>query len=303
MIVQRNASIFQPSVARTLDSLNEPPHWARNLIGPLLETSVNGARILESADFCLVNVCIEGADAMEGPALERAAEEGYRVLGSCMRQPTPWHALRIWNFLPRILDDAGDGMDRYMRFNAGRYRAFAEWLSEPEGFAGSLPTASAVGYGGADLVIWALGGRRPGTSIANPRQISPHQYSKRFGPFPPCFARATCLKRSGSGDLLLAGGTSSVRGEDSMHIGNVRQQLAETLENLAALVRQAFGETTQPLVHYRALRIYHRSKSDLPVLQADIAKAFPSIAEVEWQQAELCRDDLLVEIEGLAESA
>jgi chorismate lyase/3-hydroxybenzoate synthase len=103
-----------------------------------------------------------------------------------------------------------------------------------------------------------------------------------------------------SDDLLLVGGTSSVRGEDSVHVGKARLQLAETLENLAALVRQAFGPVTEPLAHYRALRVYYSLKSDLSVLRADVERAFPSIAQIEWQQAELCRGDLLVEIEGLA---
>lgn len=237
---------------------------------------------------------------MEGPALEQAVADAYRLLGSSMQRETRWHPVRIWNFLPRILADGGQGMDRYMRFNAGRYRAFTEWLSGPEQFSCSLPTASAVGHGGADLVVWALGARRSGSSIANPRQTNPHLYSRRFGPFPPCFARAMRLTRPRSGDLLLVGGTSSVRGENSVHVGNVRQQLAETLENLAALVRQAFGQTKEPLSDYRALRIYFPRQSDLPSLQADIGKAFPSIADLEWQQAELCRGDLLVEIEGLA---
>lgn len=281
-------------------SQTQPPRWALNLVGPSTETIARGARISESAEFGLVRLRIEQADAMDGPALEHAAAEGYRNLCSCMQVPTGWHPLRIWNFVPRILADGGEGMDRYMRFNAGRYRAFTEWLGGTAGFDGAVPTASAVGHDGADLVICALGGRHPGVSIANPRQISPHQYSKRFGPLPPCFARATRVSGGESGNLLLVGGTSSVRGEDSVHVGNPRLQLAETLENLAALVRQAFGPVPNPLSYYRAMRVYHPRKSDLQALQADINRKLPLIADIEWQQAELCRGDLLVEIEGLA---
>lgn len=300
VILRQTASISHSSPSKAIASLTHPPRWALDLVGQSTETLVDGARISESADFCLVSLSVGNADAMDGPALEQAAAEGYRRLCSCMRRATIWHPLRIWNFVPRILSDGGDGLDRYMRFNAGRYRAFTEWLGGAQGFSHLLPAASAVGHHGPDLVICALGARHPGRSIANPRQINPHQYSKRFGPFPPCFARATQVNALGMGGLLLVGGTSSVRGEESVHVGNLRLQLAETLENLAALVRKAFGPVSEPLAHYRALRIYHLRKSDLAVLQADIHSAFPSIAEIEWQQAELCRDDLLVEIEGLA---
>lgn len=187
-----------------------------------------------------------------------------------------------------------------MRFNAGRYQVFAQWFGGPQGFERSVPTASAVGYEGGDLVVCALGGRAPGTPIANPRQVSPHRYSRRFGPLPPCFARATRVARAEGNDLLLVGGTSSVRGEESVYVGDLRLQLAETLENLSALVREAFGPTSQPLAQYRALRVYFARNSDLPALQSDIPTVFPTLTELQWQQAELCRGDLLVEIEGLA---
>ena len=217
-----------------------------------------------------------------------------------MRRTTIWHPLRIWNFVPHILADGGPGVDRYMRFNAGRYQVFAQWFGGPQGFERSVPTASAVGYEGTDLVVCALGGRAAGTPIANPRQVSPHCYSRRFGPLPPCFARATRVARAEGDDLLLVGGTSSVRGEESVYVGDLRLQLAETLENLSALVREAFGPTSRPLALYRALRVYFARNSDLPALQSDIPTVFPALTELQWQQAELCRGDLLVEIEGLA---
>ena len=57
-----------------------------------------------------------------------------------------------------------------------------------------------------------------------------YRYSRRFGPRPPCFARATVLHLGAAGDapLVLVGGTASIRGEDSVHVGNVRGQVLET---------------------------------------------------------------------------
>jgi chorismate lyase/3-hydroxybenzoate synthase len=256
----------------------------------------------ESADFRLVSVRIPAADAMDGPALERAAEQAYLALRSSLQRPGAWHPLRIWNFVPGILAEGGSGMDRYMRFNSGRYRAFTEWFGGTKGFARSLPTASAVGHDGSELVVHILAAREPGKAIANPRQVDPHHYSKRFGPLPPCFARAIRVHRTGSADLLLVGGTSSVRGEDSVHVGDLQLQLAETLENLAALSREAFGPRHNPLDRFKKLRVYHLRKSDLRPLGDAVARGFPLISDVEWVRAELCRSDLLVEIEGLAEA-
>jgi len=283
-------------------SATDAPAWVRLLIGDAIETSVGGVRCLESAEFCLASLRLPAADAMDGLVLERAGEEAYRALRGSLHRSTPWHPLRIWNFVPGILADGQGGMDRYMRFNAGRYRAFAEWFGGAQRFDHSLPTASAVGHGGSDLVVHTLAAREPGESIANPRQVDPHHYSRRFGPLPPCFARAIRVHRSQSPDLLLVGGTSSVRGEDSVHVGNLDLQLAETLENLAALSRQAFGPSDTPLDRFRELRVYHFGASDLRPLRAAVERAFPSISGIEWVRAELCRGDLLVEIEGLAEA-
>jgi chorismate lyase/3-hydroxybenzoate synthase len=298
-MLRTNASISDSPRRLARPSLTHPPRCVEELLAHATAITCGQGRILESPEFCLAEIRLAATESMDGPALQQASATAYRALRSCMSRATPWYPLRIWNFLPRILADSGNGMDRYMRFNSGRHQVFTEWLGS-HGFDRALPTASAVGYEGDDLVVCALGGRVPGTPIANPRQVSPHHYSKRFGPLPPCFARATRVTRPHFGDLLLVGGTSSVRGEESVYVGDVRLQLAETLENLASLVREAFGPTGRPLEHYRALRVYHSRNSDLAALEADISTAFATVAEVEWQQAELCRGDLLVEIEGLA---
>ena len=246
---------------------------------------------------------VANAAAMDGPALEHATARAYKTLAVTIREATPWHPVRIWNFVPRILADGGEGMDRYMRFNAGRYRAFAEWFGGAQGFDRVLPAASAVGHGGDDLLIHLLAAREPGTAVANPRQVSPCQYSRRFGPLPPCFARATRLMTPDRRELLLVGGTASIRGEESVHAGDLQLQLAETFDNLAALVEAAFGRVERPLERYRALRVYFVRATDLPVIKAAVAAVMPRLRAVEWFPAELCRGELLVEIEGIAESA
>lgn len=304
VIVRSKTTSPQSGNRPTGHGFTDPPAWVRELLGIGAVTCEAGVRSQESADFRLASVRIPAADAMDGPALAHAAEQAYLALRSALQQPMAWHPLRIWNFVPGILADGGGGMDRYMRFNAGRYRAFTEWFGGAKVFDRSLPTASAVGHDGTELVVHVLAAREAGRAIANPRQVDPHRYSKRFGPLPPCFARAVRVCRPGSSDLLMVGGTSSVRGEDSVHVGDLQMQLAETLENLAALSRQAFGPSDNPsdnpLDRFRKLRVYHFRKEDLRPLGQAVGQAFPHISDIEWVRAELCRSDLLVEIEGLA---
>src|SRR5205814_10312109 len=113
------------------------------------------------------------------------------------------------------------------------------WFGGADAFARLVTAASGVGHDRQDLVIHALGACAPAAPISNPRQIAPYRYSRRFGPLPPCFARATLLRDQHSATLLLVGGTASIRGEDSVHAENLKQQTRETLENLACLVASA----------------------------------------------------------------
>ena len=271
-------------IGRPREGAPQPPPWA--------------VELAKSKRFTLIGLSVPGARALDGTELERSTTQAYDALANRLRHDTSWHAVRIWNFVPGILLPAGEGLDRYMRFNAGRYRAFCRWFGGAERFDRLLPVASAVGHAGDDLVIHALCCRSKGVTIENPRQHAPHSYSRRFGPLPPCFARATLLDADGE-KLLLVGGTASVRGEDTVHVGDLTAQLAETFDNLAAVAHRAY-RVDEPLDSYRALRAYYVRGQDLPRIKAAVLERFPRLHCVQFVQADLCRADLLVEIEGLA---
>lgn len=178
-------------------------------------------------------------------------------------------------------------MDRYMVFNVARHAACRRWLGD--GFEQCLPTASGIGHDGEDLVIDALAAADPGEPVENPRQIPAYRYSRRYGPRPPCFARATVLPRHG---LMLIGGTASVVGQDSEHPGDLAAQIHETLANLSAL--------SGDLRRLTDLRVFHPRAEDAGPIGRTIGAALGAGARIELMRAELCRRELLVEIEGVA---
>ena len=100
-------------------------------------------------------------------------------------------------------------------------------------------------------------------------------------------------------------------GEESVHVGQLERQVAETLTNLAVLVRAAAGKpapeemdaTTREaaLACYREVRVYVPDPDRLAALQTLLADAFPAATPIEWLPADLCREELLVEIEGVAD--
>ena len=174
-----------------------------------------------SNDFLLISLRFPAID-LNGEAFEaKLVARAYRTLRADLQAESISYPLRIWNFVPGILEPAGESLDRYMRFNAGRYREFIEWFGNESAFDRKVPAASAVGHDGEDFVLHALCGRQPATPVTNPRQRAAHRYSKKFGPIPPCFARAVMMD-SGTDQQLFIGGTASVVDETSLHVGNLQ---------------------------------------------------------------------------------
>jgi chorismate lyase/3-hydroxybenzoate synthase len=129
-----------------------------------------------------------------------------------------------------------------------------------------------------------------GAAVNNPRQVAPYHYSQRFGPLPPCFARATRLESS---ELLLVGGTASVRGEDSVHIDDLASQCREAYVNLASLVSAAIGKTLTSsaklprlLACFRDLRVYHPDRAHETEIEKSIKENFPRLRHLEMLHAD-----------------
>jgi chorismate lyase/3-hydroxybenzoate synthase len=270
------------------------PPW----VTELLRASGGG-----NAGYSLVTVRKAGAAVLDPKAFEACTREAYSSIAAQLRDRAARHPVRFWNYIPDIHRPSGEGLDRYMCFNAGRFAACSEWLGGPDTFDRLLATGSGVGHGGEDLVIHALASATPGVAVENPRQIPAYKYSRRFGPRPPCFARATVLRDPAGrrAPLLLVGGTASIRGEESIHVDDLRGQTLETFENLASLVRSADSGMTAPLAAFREIRVYHFREADRDAIAELVAGAFPRHTRVEYARADLCRPELSVEIEGVAE--
>src|SRR5205085_392989 len=134
-------------------------------------------QVQETDAFSLISICLSGARRLSASAFEERTAEIYQTIERELGRTAAPHPIRLWNHLPDIHAPSGNGFDRYMSFNAGRFRAYSQWLGGAGAFDRTVPSASAVGHGGDELVVHALGARRPGLAVANPRQIAPYHYS------------------------------------------------------------------------------------------------------------------------------
>ncbi len=283
-----------------------PPSWAHDLsgVGRIMRTA-NGLEltVADGSHAALATVVLDHAAQLDAPSLETRVTEAYRLIRTQLATLRHPHPVRFWNHLPGIHQPMDERRDRYMVFNAGRFKAMNDWFDGPANLPTRLPAASGVGHDGNELVIHCLSLAQPGVAIDNPRQIPSFRYSHRYGPLPPCFARGTLVTDPRAGcPILLAAGTASIWGERSVHVGDLSRQMNETLENLRSLLINA-GQppgTREALGAFVEVRIYHLHEQDAATVEADARVAFGPRARIEVVRADLCRADLLVEIEGMA---
>ena len=207
------------------------------------------------------------------------------------------HLLRMWNYFPHINRES-NGLERYQRFCAGRHQALAEGLA---GFPQTLPAGTAVGTMSGPLKIHFLAARQPGTHVENPRQVSAYEYPLIYGPRSPSFARAS-LRPSISGSHLLIAGTASVVGHVSVHIGDPHKQTLEIMHNLNALLthtEQLHGITRGQWYGQALFKVYIRHPEHVAMICDILKEQLPSHNQVLYLQGDMCRSELLLEVEGI----
>jgi chorismate lyase/3-hydroxybenzoate synthase len=282
------------------------PHWVLALTAgrrPTVSNNSFDVSVSEGTGSALVTLCLRGAVDLDGPTFERRVTEAYQTIRSVLSTLRSSQPVRLWNHLPAIHQRMDSQRDRYMVFNSARYNAMTEWFGGSEQLAKRLPAASGVGHAGDELVIHCLAFDGPGVAVENPRQIPAFHYSKRYGPLPPCFSRATVVDHPLDGtQMLLVAGTASIRGEVSVHGGDVKRQLDETLSNLRAVVRVVRESVRHDmaLTLFDEIRVYYVLPDQLREIEAEVRQAFGESTRIEMVQAQLCRSELLVEIEGVA---
>jgi chorismate lyase / 3-hydroxybenzoate synthase len=243
---------------------------------------------------------VPGRSGGDSGALVRATQIAYQEIFAVLKETEHRHLIRIWNYLPDI-NRQSDGDERYRHFNAARQLAFR---NSGRATVGTVPAASAVGSpAGSPLSIYFLAGRRPPQMIENPRQTSAYHYPPKFGRHSPTFSRACVLSES-SGTNLFVSGTSSIVGHESVHQGDVAAQTRETLANISALLDEAnhVVGSARYSVDGLKFKVYVRRPSDLGAIEAELAKSLRPPRSIVYLQADVCREDLMVEIEATGES-
>lgn len=212
--------------------------------------------------------------------------------------------VRQWNYIEQItrMDDTGQ---HYQLFNDAR-SAFYNACKWKNGY----PAATGIGTqtGGVTVVFDALrDSAHRSKAIDNPLQISAHAYSQQVlinnteaHKTTPKFERARFVQGATQGVYI--SGTAAIRGEDSCRQDAVGQT-ALTMENIDYLTSSEnlvrHGVESPADMEYAIMRAYLKHKADMPKAREWINENYPDV-DMLFLWADICREELLIEIEGMA---
>lgn len=211
--------------------------------------------------------------------------------------------VRQWNYIEDILGfDANE--QRYQEFNNVR-SAFYGNCFEGKGY----PAATGIGMNQGGVIIEFIAIQSPNLvtkPIDNPVQVAAHSYSDEVLVGEACvvkttpkFERARYLELLGK-KIIFISGTASIRGEHTVGAGDPARQTEITIENIKQLYSEsvlAKLSTGNLSPKYGHARVYVKEKKDYAAIRKTFKSHFGNLPVV-YIIADICRNDLLVEIEG-----
>ncbi len=222
--------------------------------------------------------------------------------------------LRTWLYLGDIVGEEGD-TQRYKELNRARTDAYegVDFLKtslliprESQVF----PASTGIGTQGRELRFGCIAFHTGRTDVhavplENPRQTSAFDYATKYSPKSPKFSRGMALAR-GDDATIFVSGTASITRSETRHTGDAGAQAAETLDNIEALISadnlsrhglHGFGATAAS--NLAVARIYVKRLEDIRRVRAVCEERLGGVPLI-FTQADVCRPELLVEIEGIA---
>jgi len=301
------------------------------------KTSPSGASYLTrlikgEGNYGLLSLIIRDVPSLSSDDLQAAAYDLYQLIPMLLEESSLGFPIRFWNFFPGINDKCvevgGVVQDRYMFFNAGRSLALEKHFGSYEQLGQLICTATGIGNDSATCFTLHCLAHTPGVQVENPRQVPAYKYSKKYGVRAPSFSRATLVPHPLDGEtkrLFITAGTASILGEDTVHLDDPVEQTHETLRNLTTLLKEAMARVVDEcslspeareemreevgrdmkawpkLGLYYSSRIYVKHPEHLECIADIVTKDAHPNTRLEFVQATVCRPNLLVEIECVAE--
>lgn len=234
------------------------------------------------ADYCLLGDVLPADPTASREAQTRSVYERCEAALETVGMDYS-HVMRTWLYLDRLLD-------WYAEFNAVRTRFY----EERGVFERLLPASTGIGIAnrhGAALVLCALAvkvrdRRMTLREVASPLQCPATNYRSSF-------SRAVELETPAYRQLHISGTASIAADGRSIHEGDLRAQIATTMDVVAAILQSRGMDWT----HATRGIAYVKNLADAAATQDCLARLLPVPGVVMLGHADVCRPELLFEIE------
>lgn len=223
------------------------------------------------------------------------------------------HIARTWIYVNQITA-AVDGPQRYQELNRARsdlysHVHFGARFRPPCPTGVIYPASTGIGTQGnhIDLACVALDTQRRDVFILpleNPRQTPAYDYQPVYSPQSPKFSRAMAVVQ-GRFIAFLVSGTASIVDSKTVHVGDPVRQTEQTIDNIERLIapenltRLGLPGAGATLRDIAKLRVYLKHPSDYEACREVVERRLPKVPAI-YLSADVCRSDLLVEIEAVA---
>ena len=227
---------------------------------------------------------------------QQLTQQAYQEIYACLRDTGCTHLLRTWNYFPAITKATNAQANRYYLFCSGRRRALQTSKIDNKIY----PAATVIGSQNGYLQIYFLASDTPGIAVENPRQTSAYHYPITDSHAQPLFSRGI-LKVWGKRTHFYVSGTASIIGHETQHINDVGAQLNESINNVETLVAHANDQHQTQLNAQDDLlymKVYIRHDKDVAHIKQVLAARLSSTTPRILLLGDMCRDNLLVEIEA-----
>jgi len=221
--------------------------------------------------------------------------------------------VRTWLYLGDIVGREGD-TQRYKELNRARTDFYRDIRFGGKHLPTNLdhrvyPASTGIGADGNDVVMSCIAMTTDRDDVKllpleNPLQTSAFDYGEQYSPESPKFARAMAIA-AGDFATIFVSGTASITQSETRYLGDMEGQTWQTLENIAALISAdnfkahglpGFGATLDDLAF---VRVYVKRQEDY-ALSKNICNCRLGELPAIYAAADVCRPELLVEIEGIA---
>jgi enamine deaminase RidA (YjgF/YER057c/UK114 family) len=245
---------------------------------------------------------------------ERSTNAFEKLSGNLSRQKTRFDQIvRTWLYLGDIVGPEGE-TQRYKELN----RARTDFYEGMNFLADRLPSkvdwpvypaSTGIGTDGKDVLMSSIAVSTDRDDVVmvpleNPQQTSAFDYREHYSPRSPKFCRAMAVAVGDAATIFISG-TASITDSETRYIDDAQGQTRQTLDNIEALISaENFKSHDMPrlgatLDDLAVVRVYVKRQEDYAAIKAICQQRLGEVPAI-YTIADVCREDLLVEIEGVA---